>query len=403
VRCALAIAGLFVALGCAATPPPTASPTPSATTPQTGPLLSPSTAASATPGTTWAITWPAPITVPLDESIHDVVAWQGAYVAAGEIIGSTQSQAAAWRSDDGAVWQQTMAAGTAGERGRAAQLLATDAALTAIGWLGVEHCPPGGEGAPPCDPLPIVTWTSTDGRSWTRHDLGDEFVGATFAAVATDGHGLTAVGRDRAGDPALWHSADGGNWSADALGDEFFQAHFRDVAWTGSTWLIGGSVGVEAAQSGGVVEPPDTKASIWKADASGAWLKGDFGHAAVAISELYVASDGVVAVGDSGGNAGDAAWRSADGTDWTRLELAGLPATSDGSSIVATAFATGDWHAYSISTDGEQWHGLQDAGELTTRPHWQARPQADNAFLIGDQLLVTSGDGLIWPAVISRP
>jgi hypothetical protein len=53
---------------------------------------------------------------------------------------------------------------------------------------------------------------------------------------------------------------------------EFEQANLADIAWTGSTWLIGGSVG-PIQQSGGVVEPPSTKAAIWRAEDSGSWQR----------------------------------------------------------------------------------------------------------------------------------
>lgn len=282
-------------------------------------------------------------------------------------------------------------------------MVSANGGLVAVGWLGVEHCPPGGEGAPPCDPLPIVTWTSPDGRAWIRHDLGDAFAGARFTAVATDATELRAVGISPTGAAAIWSSTDGVSWTLEDLGQEFEQANLADIAWTGSTWLIGGSVG-PIQQSGGVVEPPSTKAAIWRADDSGSWQRADFGKAAWNIRELSESSGGIVAAAEAGDSTqADKFWWSADGTDWTPASGIPMPAASDGQRLIGLAFATGDWIAYSISMDGQQWQDLPDSGDLATRPRWGIRPQGDLAFLIGDRLFVTSSDSFLWPALITHP
>jgi hypothetical protein len=339
----------------------------------------------------------------MSQSFDDAAVWHGEYVAVGETLSGSDSQAAAWSSYDGAEWRQTLSDGSAGETGRARQLLAANGGLIAVGWVGVMHCPPGGEGAPPCDPLPIVTWTSSDAHAWTRHDLGAAYAGATFTAAATDATELRAVGTDAAGLASMWRSTDGITWMPESLGQEFEQANFFDIAWTGTTWLVGGSVGPVQQQSGGVTEAPNSKAAIWRLDESGSWQKADFGKAAWAVSELTVGANGIIATAELADTKNGAYWRSADGTDWTPLTSVPFPVASDGNAIVGQAYASGDWIAYSLSTDGQQWQGLPDQGELTTRPRWGLRPEADGAFLLGSKLLITSSDGLLWPTEVTRP
>ena len=201
----------------------------------------------------------------------------------------------------------------------------------------------------------------------------------------------------------MWRSRDGVTWTAETLGPEFEQANFMDIAWTGRTWLVGGSVGPVQPQSGGIVEAPNTKGAVWLLDSSGSWQTANFGKAAWGISEVAVAEGGLVATGEVADSKNGSFWWSADGNDWTPLANVPFPVASDGASIVGQQYASGDWIAYSLSSDGQQWQSLPDQGELTTRPRWGLRPEADGAFLLGTRFLITSTDGLIWPTEITRP
>lgn len=74
-----------------------------------------------------------------------------------------------------------------------------DDGLLALGW--------------DADDLVPVTWTSSDGASWSRHDPGaDAFGGLVGPEPAWAAGGWVALGADRQG-PTLWRSSDGASWS----------------------------------------------------------------------------------------------------------------------------------------------------------------------------------------------
>jgi hypothetical protein len=128
-----------------------------------------------------------------------------------------------------------------------------------------------------------LTWTSTDGETWTRADGGVLDTGPMRGVAAGPG-GFIAVGFGNADDrAAAWVSADGLAWEA-APDQETLANGGRPIRMLGVT-AAGGSQDSAAAP-----------------DAAPAW-------------------DGIVAAGweSDAGNGSGVIWRSADGRTWERV------------------------------------------------------------------------------------
>jgi hypothetical protein len=131
-----------------------------------------------------------------------VAAPDGSLVAVGADGGAGDGDAAVWRSSDGRVWER--AGGDLGGPGvqDVQDVAVVGDQLVAVGSSGDS----------------AVAWTSPDGASWTRVDLGP----GRAVAVVADGGGAVVVGSVRDGDDldaAGWRSPDGRTWAPVAVDD----------------------------------------------------------------------------------------------------------------------------------------------------------------------------------------
>lgn len=232
-------------------------------------------------------------------------------------------------------------------------------------------------------PLPTV-WTSADGTAWTR-SVVDEAVGTIEDVVATD-HGLVGAGWYTIFDadevewvhPAMWLSSDTEEWTRVWEGQPVAIEEFPPDANRALALAVGDDgllVAVGSVENGSGVEV----AAVWTSTDGRAWEAVDpetptFGSdTGLAVSMVDVASGprGFVAVGNEGA-VDVAAWRSADGHSWARVEAG---ADLDDTSEVLTAVAA---------------HGSG----------WLAAGSADPGFAQGPVMLWSSPDGSKWSQVV---
>jgi hypothetical protein len=112
-----------------------------------------------------------------------------------------------WWSPDGRAWETVSAdPGTAGD-------VADEARISSVsrgpsGWVAV------GTTGRACCLTGSTSWTSPDGRTWTRHPTGEALATGQVASVAVTPDGYLAVGSDLDERQAMsWISPDGVTWT----------------------------------------------------------------------------------------------------------------------------------------------------------------------------------------------
>lgn len=171
-----------------------------------------------------------------------------------------------------------------------------------------------------------AVWTSSDGRSWTKHRLLDgvpagdssEAIGAVAgpAGVVVWG-GVCCTIEDR----AMWFSPDGAGWERTVLAAGLQETTFLDIA-TGPVGFVAGGV-----SRAGDPNDPDEAAELWTSPDGRTWTEIDPVAAelgAGSISDVTWTGRAWFAVGkQASGDSWDAAvWTSPDGTDWERVAVA---------------------------------------------------------------------------------
>lgn len=409
---ALLVSGLALLLsGCAvsSTTAPSVSPSvaasPSAAQPLTpSPVVttpSPTAASSAAHGAWVGLDWQAPVELAPYESVFDVVAWGGGYVAVGQFQKPAgQGQAAAWFSSDWHSWTRTLLDVPAAGNSSILRVLPVGSNLVSIGSSGVLHCvPPEGEGMV-CDPLPTAIWTSADGHSWKRTPTPAALAGVTVADIAAGPSGLLLVGDTGWAKPGIWTSADGVSWSRESLPkDVFASPHFDAVAPAFGGWVVtgytGGSEPICCVSSGSNGGTPaawfSSDGTVWQT----ATVKGAAAATGQEISRVFVGAAGLVAWG--GPSKSSTGWISADGHVWTARPPSPdrdfIPRASDGGQIVGDSFAEGGQDLFAVSTDGVVWQTLADTGATDQMPMWSGTPTADAVFLFPDALGLVGQNG----------
>ena len=208
-----------------------------------------------------------------DEAADLVAAGPAGFVA----LGASQDSPQAWTSADARSWHRvTMPSGVFSSHDSVAALIHTPGGFLAA---GTEDLPSGAALAR------VVTWTSTDGLHWARHDLsrlGVRFPGGTPRVAGAAVHGSTVVIAGGIEDNtntkqpdrlALWRSGDAGaHWAQvstrqDLAGD--YRAYAQDLVFEDNTFsLVAHGDGSSTNGSwDGVVVSGDASGTHWSTTA----------------------------------------------------------------------------------------------------------------------------------------
>ena len=225
------------------------------------------------------------------------------------IVGGDATGATSWASTDLTTWRTALdAADRAGASGSARMT-----ALTT--WRG-EFVAGGYQDDPAHNRWVAAIWISPDGLDWRRVSAGPAFENGRIFGIAARGDTLVAVGTtaNLYGAPAVvWATHDGAHWSRVAS-SSFQHGAMRAV--------VAGGPGFVAVGFGA----DDDRAAVWTSADGLSWQavpdQPALENAGRPIRMAAVAADGggVVAVGwiSDPANGSGAAWRSPDGTTWTR-------------------------------------------------------------------------------------
>ena len=265
----------------------------------------------------------------------------------------------------------------------------------ALVGAGVIGCVGSDDAGP--DPSPVAVGdVVVDGSSWTRIEDPAGVFGTRDEAnvhlsdVVAGGPGYVAVGAfgqgrhsDEGTVAAVWTSVDGVTWERVPHDDEVFGAFGVDRFAEASAVTAGGpglvAVGSEGRGEAGV-------ALAWVSADGLDWTRVELddprerGATDLGVHAIAATDDGLVAVGIERGGPADvpespAAWRSADGTDWTPITLTPQGDAAVWGYLSAVASYDGEVVAAGANDgpDGQRWiatvwHGSGDDG-LSCVPH----------------------------------
>jgi hypothetical protein len=324
--------------------------------------------------------------------LTSVLGWNGGFIALAWMPNAAESSV--WTSGDGSHWDLLpfATATTFWPRSTIVGLAELPDGLVAVTALdtGCVDAAPCALGGPP-----IVSWTSTDGVSWTPGglpDLGpDEALRGVVVASSPDGLVAVSAGRH----VASATTPDGRRWTAaDAVGMGPTTV-VSDAVGTSLGFLVAGSDGVG----------PDTRPTVWRSQDGVSWtpstlagLPGtDGGRAGSIATSLVVGRDGVIAHVRGVTNVADTWWQTSDARAWQPMptaprkgpwlfaidgHLVGDLLAGDGSRIVA--FRGGGFPVAWISIDGRSWRQIAVRGDLPS-------DAAQRAILVPGGMLVTDG------------
>ncbi|MEE9299380.1 MAG: hypothetical protein V3V29_10160 [Acidimicrobiia bacterium] len=302
--------------------------------------------------------------------------------------------------------------------------------------LGIARWISGGDSTLVDEP-PVTTVVATTLVPQPRVDMERVLEGSSFehnwmTSVVVGGPGLVAGGAAFDGyyhDAAVWTSPDGRTW--ERVGDD--PAVFGDEASTNEfggvlpdanqliTDLVSGPLGLVAVGAEG--KPGDLDAAVWVSPDGLTWERVPHdeevfgGEGDQTMRSVVQTSDGVVAVGASGGHA--AVWVSSDGRAWIRARINSAASSSElndiafaGGGLVAVGGVGLDWDnsglggwtprptaepAMWFSTDGTVWNRVPDP----TAEGQSGEPSAGSLTVIaaGRRGVVVIGAGPVGPVV----
>jgi hypothetical protein len=326
------------------------------------------------------------------------VQWRRGSIAVGSVAAPPATPI--WTSADGTHWDPLIS-GTSTTFWPGLNVLGLAELRTGLVAL-TETLPWCGGACAPRYVLPVLAWTSADGRKWTPNLLlpVEWLLSPTGAAplFAVGPAGLVVATSGPSAHFAT--STDGSHWTMSPQGG--FPANFalNDLRGTATgyvavgRWTTSGNDGQAA--------------SLWSADGRH-WLRvptllptsprpgSDVGSTAVS---LVVGRNGMVAVGHGGTSSGAALWwQSSDGRRWHPLRtfapLGPTTCAGNGCSVQPSGMLVGDGRRMIAlrggadagvwtSTDGRTWSRLRLTGDLPGK-------QATEAALLPGGVIVSDG------------
>jgi hypothetical protein len=233
------------------------------------------------------------------------------------IVGADHGGATSWSSTDGRTWTRAPRSTQLGGPDGGTSMLAVTPWHDGFIAAGHRDDPAHGKAAG-------AVWRSADGIAWRRIVEDQAFAGARIMGLASTDRTIVAVGgTDRdAGPPGVaWTSQDGEHWKRVASASPA-SGPMRAVTAVGAAFI---AVGLNA---------DDTGAAVWSSRDGIEWLavpeQESFQAHGQPIRMAAVArsANGLVAVGwkSDGGNGSAVVWNSPDGIEWRRTE--GVPSFS---------------------------------------------------------------------------
>ena len=329
--------------------------------------------------------------------VTSVTPWKRGFVAVG-LIARTPSTPV-WSSTDGTRWDALpFATGSSFWPGMG--ILGIASLPTGVVALGetVQYC---GRPCPLAYELPVVAWTSSDGRRWLPHVLPPEWLASPSGRAPLFAEGPSGLLVATTGPGAhLAISTDGSRWRLTP--DGTFPPAF------GLTDLVGLSGGYVAVGSWKTRDARPEPATLWSGDGQ-TWPAAPTllppparmgSGIEAAVDSLVATRDGVIAIGREAATPGGSVWwRSRDGRHWTGIpDFAPLGRTpcpnracgpepngilaGDGTRFVALRSGTdaGAW----VSTDGVRWQALAVTGDPTNA-------EASRASVVPGGVLLSDG------------
>ena len=323
-----------------------------------------------------------------DQQIRSLTVGGPGLVAGGYDTSGGRMRGAVWVSPDGYHWTRIDDPAVFG--GPASDVIYSVTAggpgLVAVGWHSV-----GGD-------RDAAVWVSADGYRWTRIDDPAVFGGPgsqEMLSAATGGVGLVAAGyRSSAGhlDAAVWVSPDGYRWTR-IDSQEAFGGPGSSVIYS----VTAGGPGLVAV--GHTYSPTASDGAAWVSADGYRWTRVDSPEAFGGpdpdeIRTVTLGGPGLVA-------GGSALWVSADGYDWSRLgEEATFAAgsryvysvTAGGPGLVAVG--DGVW----VSADGHRWTRVDDRRTLHEPDEFMCSVVPWRSGLVAAGLDKAAGDsdGAVW-------
>jgi hypothetical protein len=247
-------------------------------------------------------------------------------------------------------------------------------------------------------------WTSDDGRSWQQvSDANGVFSDAAISDVTAGGSGLVAVGTDLPSNGAVvWTSANGEEWAKVALDPDVIGADARLNA------ITAGGPGLVAVGEYGPGQLRENAA--WTSADGVEWSVVDLPGSTQPL-DVTAGGPGVVAVGNVPELNQMVIWTSTDGLHWTiatNEHLGDPDAIADGAfGLIAIGEDFGDGPLRSSvlsSVDATQWEVSADVlGSFTAITYADGRYVAVGGLDTGDAAVATSTDGVTWIVAEADP
>jgi hypothetical protein len=351
------VAGIAVVLVACSTPasPAVESQSTARGSPTTDALASASATASAQTAEGPRVAWSE---LEFDGSIRDVVADGARFVAVG--VGT--EGASSWTSDDGRSWtEHDVPERVFGEIDEGTELTGTMGALVRL-----EDTLYSFGGMAFMDAVAGAGWRWTDGDRWEVIHSTSPFFGGRVTAAVANGHSLVAATESFAaglfGSYATWRWTPATRWNPTALASSDEEdITVSALAWSDGRFVATGSA-ADAVEGVERWDWPRTLA-MWTSPDGQSWRPV---QPPADMSEICAVSSigpGFVALGVSSDRV--AAWKSMDGSSWTRVTFdapqgpfstagMGCRVADAGDGLVAFA-SDADATMFWTSSDGDGW------------------------------------------------